>query len=115
MFLAGFLAPRACWLLGVIVGLVAAACYSFLVLTVFSGGRPPSHRQPALTQDVVIVGVRPVADRWARCSPSAAAWYRRFLTLSNPNRGPTRGGGQAQRHSSPTGKLARLAGQASSR
>ena len=33
VFIAGFLAPRASWLLGVIVGLVAAACYSFLGLS----------------------------------------------------------------------------------
>ena len=32
VFIAGFLAPRASWLLGAIIGLVSAACYSFLIL-----------------------------------------------------------------------------------
>ena len=32
VFIAGFLAPRASWLLGVVVGLVAAICYAILVL-----------------------------------------------------------------------------------
>ena len=31
VFLAGFLAPRASWLLGVIVGLVSAICYSIII------------------------------------------------------------------------------------
>ena len=33
VFIAGFLAPRASWLLGVIVGLVSAVCYSGLILS----------------------------------------------------------------------------------
>ncbi len=32
VFIAGFLAPRASWLLGAIIGLLSAACYSFLIL-----------------------------------------------------------------------------------
>ena len=90
VFLAGFLAPRASWLLGVIVGLVSA--------------RPATRSCPDRA-------IRPIAGarraRLARTwssaafllSPimgalfaSAAAWYRRFLYLSNPNRGRRRAG-----------------------
>ena len=50
VFIAGFLAPRASWLLGVIVGLVAAVCYSFLVLaypaTIYTA-LPPTRTRPA--------------------------------------------------------------------
>lgn len=85
VFLAGFLAPRASWLLGVIVGLVSAACYAFLILTVFSAvvAAAPT---PGLAQDVILSGfvLSPVLGA---LFASAAAWYRRFLALSNPNRG----------------------------
>ena len=52
MFLAGFLAPRASWLLGVIIGLLAAACYTFLILTVFSAVTIVAPA-PGLTQDII--------------------------------------------------------------
>ena len=58
VFIAGFLAPRASWLLGVIVGLVAAACYSILGL---SGVVPigPTVNSVGRGRDLV----RPVATR----------------------------------------------------
>ena len=44
VFIAGFLAPRASWLLGAIVGFVAAICYSVLVIafptTLFAAATP---------------------------------------------------------------------------
>ncbi len=86
VFLAGFLAPRASWLLGVIVGLVSAACYAFLILTIFSAvvAAAPT---PGLAQDVILSGfvLSPVLGA---LFASAAAWYRRFLAMSNPNRRP---------------------------
>ena len=65
VFIAGFLAPRASWLLGVVVGLVAAVCYGILVIgfptTDLPGpaadGRPGSRHRG--------LGARPVAGhRW---------------------------------------------------
>lgn len=86
-FIAGFLAPRASWLLGAIVGLVSAVCYSFLGL---GGYIPlaPNVPQPVAT-DVVLAAftISPVLGAFFA---SAAAWYRRFLMLSNPNRGRAR-------------------------
>ena len=99
VFIAGFLAPRASWLLGALVGLVTAACYSFLGI---AGYIPfaPNQPQPAV-RDVVIAafGLSPILGAFFA---SAAAWYRRFLTLSNPNRGRPRQSSTAGRR--PDGK-----------
>lgn len=98
VFIAGFLAPRASWLLGVLVGLVAATCYSFLVLTGYIGVAPTAETS-ALARDVVIAAfiMSPIVGAFFA---STAAWYRRFLYLSNPNRG-RRPAGAASR---PDGK-----------
>ncbi len=85
VFIAGFLAPRASWLLGIIVGLVAAACYSFLVLTVLSG-LATSAPNAGLTQEVVTSSFI-LSPTMGALFAAAAAWYRRFLAYSNPNRG----------------------------
>jgi hypothetical protein len=86
VFIAGFLAPRASWLLGVIVGFVAAICYSLLVIVfpskIVIGALPP----PDVARDIVISAfiLSPILGAFFA---AAAAWYRRFLALSNPNRG----------------------------
>jgi hypothetical protein len=86
VFLAGFLAPRASWLLGVIVGLVSAACYAFIVffypLTI-AATLPPTSDQ---ARDVAISAfiLSPIVGGFFA---AGAAWYRRFLALTNPNRG----------------------------
>lgn len=81
VFLAGFLAPRASWLLGIIVGLVAAVAYSAIILTV-STGTPDE----ALARDA-IVSAFVLSPVMGALFAAGAAWYRRFLQLSNPNRG----------------------------
>ncbi len=85
VFLAGFLAPRASWLLGVIVGLASATANALLIifvpLAVFSVA--PS---PAQTQELVISGFL-LSPVFGALFAAGAAWYRRFLQLSNPNRG----------------------------
>jgi hypothetical protein len=80
VFIAGFLAPRASWLLGFIVGLVAAACYSFLGL---SGVVPVS---PTVSAVDVVVTSFVLSPFIGAIFAASAAWYRRFLSLSNPNR-----------------------------
>ena len=58
VFIAGFLAPRASWLLGLIVGLVSAVCYSVDHPRWRSSARPS--RRPA--RDVIVAGVPALAD-----------------------------------------------------
>jgi hypothetical protein len=85
VFLAGFLAPRASWLLGVIIGVVSAIGYVAILVLI------PN----ALTTNQPSAGtIQSVATSALLLSPivgglfaAAAAWYRRFLTLTNPNRG----------------------------
>ena len=86
VFIAGFLAPRASWLLGVVVGFVSALCYSVLVVafpTSIYVAAPPT---ADVTRDVVISALvlSPVIGAFFA---AGAAWYRRFLALSSPNRG----------------------------
>lgn len=86
VFIAGFLAPRASWLLGVIIGFVGAACYALLVLVfpsmIVIGALP----DPTVARDIVISAfiLSPILGAFFA---AGAAWYRRFLALSNPNRG----------------------------
>lgn len=84
VFIAGFLAPKASWLYGILVGLIAAVCYSFLVVRGFIGTAPTAETQ-GLARDVVVASffLSPIIGAFFA---STAAWYRRFLYLSNPNR-----------------------------
>jgi hypothetical protein len=107
---AGFFAPRASWLVGILVSL-AAVGFLALSLNVQIGGLPDGTAfqvwfpapgglvsaadgkaqisalvVEALTGGAVIGGV----------FAAAAAWYRRFLTRANPNR--------ARRPTTPTGR-----------
>jgi hypothetical protein len=84
VFIAGFLAPRASWLLGVIVGLVSAVCYAGLVL---SGALGVS---TTTSPNEVVLAAAFISPVIGALFASAAAWYRRFLQLSSPNRGRTR-------------------------
>ena len=81
VFIAGFLAPRASWLLGIIVGLVSAACYAALALTGVLAIPSTTVLSEVLSAAFVLSPVM------GALFASAAAWYRRFLQLSSPNRG----------------------------
>lgn len=85
VFIAGFLAPRASWLFGIVVGLVAALCFA-IVVTVFPSqlyDTPPSRQD----LDASISGAFFLSPLMGALFASMAAWYRRFLALSSPNRG----------------------------
>jgi hypothetical protein len=85
VFIAGFLAPRASWLLGLIVGLVSAICYAVLIMTVFAAVTAASPT-PGLAGDAIVSAFL-LSPIMGLLFASAAAWYRRFLQLSSPNRG----------------------------
>ncbi len=86
VFIAGFLAPRSSWLLGAIVGFLSAICYAILVLfypaTIYAGVPPTSDQARDVAISALILS--PIIGSFFA---SAAAWYRRFLAYSNPNRG----------------------------
>lgn len=85
VFLAGFLAPRASWLLGIIVSLVAAGCYIVMGAT---GHLPaPFGEQFANAPSAAVISSLLISPAIGAFFASAAAWYRRFLTMTNPNRG----------------------------
>ena len=88
VFIAGFLAPRASWLLGAIVGIVSAAAYTVMGL---SGVLPTTVLVNGVETTVnageVIASAFIVSPVMGAIFASAAAWYRRFLQLSSPNRG----------------------------
>lgn len=85
VFIAGFLAPRASWLLGVIVGFVSAIANAVLVvffpLAIFA--TVPNADQ---TRELVLTGLL-LSPVFGALFAAGAAWYRRFLQLSSPNRG----------------------------
>jgi len=92
VFIGGFLAPRASWLVGVVIGLVSAACY---VALGFAGLLPHAQQGPGTISFAEQFALNPTdtAIRAFIYSPimgaffaAAAAWYRRFLALSSPNR-----------------------------
>jgi hypothetical protein len=138
IFVAGFFAPRASYLAGLIVGLAAALALTALVIatpalgsTTTGTGASPSPSAAASAVASGSPGTSPTASPAApsaAASPaasgaggtatanpadvagfaliwsplagivlaSAAAWYRRFLQLSNPNRGAARSGARGR-------------------
>ncbi len=98
VFIAGFLAPRASWLLGIVVGLFAALCFSIVIL-----GFPLQIYPKAPTTDeatAAVGGAFILSPVMGALFASAAAWYRRFLALSSPNRARQ----QAANANRPNGK-----------
>jgi len=89
IFLAGFLAPRASYLLGAVIGIVTSVLFGLVVASVpvlFAG---------ATFVDGLVSGLAtsPVSGI---LFASAAAWYRRFLYLASPARHVDRRGAAAR-------------------
>jgi hypothetical protein len=108
-FLIGFTARRASWLGGLAQGIVAAVCYSAIVVS--PAGRVLIGGSPA---DPVVVSALAFGPVGAALFASSAAWYRRFLNLANPNRNARAGrpaagqkGRQGSARSSSTRSTAR--------
>ena len=83
-FIAGFGAKRACWLIGLILGVLVGR----LLRDRPPDGRPrrsPRRARASTSRRSPSQGFL-VAPIGASLFASAAAWYRRFLDLANPNR-----------------------------
>jgi len=94
-FVIGFTAKRASWLAGLVYGIVATAAFAVVLST--PAGRLLTGDQPAIT---LMAGAAAWSPIGAALFAAAAAWYKRFLDLSNPNRNRAR----AQSGKAPTGK-----------
>ena len=99
VFLAGFLAPRASWLLGAIVGAVAAVGYIVVLLVVPS--TLSSTAPDAATVQTVSLSALVLSPTLGAFFAALAAWYRRFLRVMSPNRArqatpPRRGDGRTR-------------------
>jgi hypothetical protein len=94
-FLIGFAARRASWLGGLIYGLVVLLI-AYVVLQL-PAGRLLSGNGPT---EAVLIGHAAWSPIGAALFASAAAWYRRFLDLSNPARAAAR----AQSQRKPQGR-----------
>jgi hypothetical protein len=87
-FIAGFGAPRASWLIGLIIGVLSAACFAVIVTSsaaTFSTSTTPLDVQALALQGFLVAPVG------SALFAAAAAWYKRFLNLANPNRNQRRG------------------------
>jgi hypothetical protein len=87
-FIAGFGAKRASWLVGLILGVLAATCFAIVLYSVSSTLTSPN--APLDAQALALQGLL-VGPIGAALFAAAAAWYRRFLNLANPNRAQRRG------------------------
>jgi len=86
VFIAGFLAKRASWLQGAILG----ALSSVVLLAISAGTIQQLLADPAAASTVSVPGVIAynfvVAVIGGALFAAVAAWYKRFLFLANPNR-----------------------------
>jgi len=83
IFIVGFFARRASYLLGLIIALVDVAAYAVFVYAVAPGVATEAI-DPVKQQQIVFsaISVGPLSGIFFA---AAAAWYRRFLALSNAN------------------------------
>jgi hypothetical protein len=109
VFIAGFLAPRASWLLGAIVGVVSAACTAYLQIAGFM----PAATGPTPSAQDILLAAFSISPVLGALFASLAAWYRRFLTMTNPNRGRPRSSSSAGRR--PDGKTRATPNKATAR
>ncbi len=99
--LIGFMLPRATWLVGLVFGFLASACFTVIVLA------QPSETTASVSIPALLLQVWLLGPIGTMIFAAAIAWYRRFLDLLNPNRGnrgqkgqakPTQGRGNAPRN-----------------
>ena len=84
----GFFAPRATWLLGLVYGVVAALCFTVILLVAV----PTTEASVA----GIIVQSLILAPIGTMMFAAAIAWYRRFLRLATPARPQQQRGGSSK-------------------
>ena len=83
-FIGGFMSPRASYLIGFFLGIVSAAAYT-VALGIAVPNLPTTTDAAVTLQDQAIFAFTS-SPIFGIFFAAAAAWYRRFLRLSNPNR-----------------------------
>lgn len=83
VFLAGFLARGGSWLIGLMVGIVSALAFSLLIV---SGRLGDGLSVTAAEIQGAILYAFLFSPIMGALFAASAAWYRRFLQLSSPNR-----------------------------
>ena len=79
--LIGFMLPRATWLVGLVLGLLASLCFTVIVLA------QPSQSSATVSIPSILVQVWILGPVGTMFFSAGIAWYKRFLDLLNPNRG----------------------------
>jgi hypothetical protein len=106
VFLSGFLAPRASWLLGGLIGIIQSVATLILVLS-----SPALNAQTGAADPGVFTYSIFVSVGFGAFYAAAAAWYKRFLQGANPPRRAAqpsaKSGGQKRNSSSSRPLLAR--------
>ena len=85
--LAGFLAPRATWLAGMIASVISGICFEILIIWYANGhlaNTPPnfvvrSGEYPGLTVQVIASAIT-----FGALLGAGSGWYKRFLSLTGP-------------------------------
>jgi hypothetical protein len=85
-FLAGILTPRGAWLAGGVVGLISAIVFAPMAPTLASAAQAPARTDPVWSIGYAFIA-SPV---FGMAVGAFAGFYRRFLAISNPNRGRAR-------------------------
>jgi hypothetical protein len=101
VFLAGFLAPRASWILGILIGAVASVALAVALVTPAVQASVQPTAGGAITPVTVLAVSLIVSTLGGAAFASAAAWYKRFLASASPsrtnNRPGSRPGGQRRK------------------
>jgi hypothetical protein len=106
--LAGFLAPRATWLAGLISGVISGLCFEFLIIWYYTSHMAnlpanvtlSSSDYVPFTVQVVVTGMT-----FGALLGAASGWYKRFLTLAGP--APTKTQRSAAKKPAPRRSTAR--------
>jgi hypothetical protein len=95
VFVAGFLAPRASYLLGALLG--AISMVASVALLSSPALQPVTGAGAVTLEPVVVANSFLTSILFGALFAAVAAWYRRFLTLANPNRAARAAGKPADR------------------
>jgi hypothetical protein len=98
--LLGFMLPRATYLVGLVFGVLASACFTAVVLA------QPTDTTAGVSVPAILAQVWILGPLGTMFFAAGIAWYKRFLDLLNPNRGqrgkaaakPVQGRGNAPRN-----------------